>query len=44
MPMTKAKDAVITVKSIYDGDRTDRQAFIELILQKTAEAQERASK
>lgn len=32
--MTKAKDAVITVKSIYDGDRTDRQAFIELILQK----------
>ena len=34
MPMTKAKDAVITVKSIYDGDRTDRQAFIELILQK----------
>ncbi len=34
MPMTKAKDAVITVKSIYDGDRTDRQAFIELILQR----------
>ena len=32
--MTKAKDAVITVKSIYDGDRTDRQAFIELILQR----------
>ena len=34
MPMTKAKDAVITVKSVYDGDRTDRQAFIELILQR----------
>ena len=32
--MTKAKDAVITVKSVYDGDRTDRQAFIELILQR----------
>ena len=30
MPMTKAKDAVITVKSVYDGDRT----FIELILQR----------
>lgn len=30
----KAKDAVITVKSVYDGDRTDRQAFIELILQR----------
>ena len=34
MPMTKPKDAVITVKSVYDGDRTDRQAFIELILQR----------
>ena len=32
--MIKTKDAVITVKSVYDGDRTDRQAFIELILQR----------
>ena len=32
--MTKAKDAVITVKSVYDGNKTDRQAFIELILQR----------
>ena len=32
--MIKTKDAVITVKSVYDGDKTDRQAFIELILQK----------
>ena len=35
--MIKAKDAVITVKSVYDGDKTDRQAFIELILQKRNE-------
>ena len=34
VPMIKTKDAVITVKSVYDGDKTDRQAFIELILQK----------
>ena len=32
--MIKTKDAVITLKSVYDGDRTDRQAFIELILQR----------
>ena len=35
--MIKTKDAVITVKSVYDGDKTDRQAFIELILQKQNE-------
>ena len=35
--MIKAKDAVITVKSVYDGDKTDRQAFIELILQRQDE-------
>ena len=35
--MIKTKDAVITVKSVYDGDKTDRQAFIELILQKRNE-------
>ena len=34
VPMIKTKDAVITVKSVYDGDKTDRQAFIELILQR----------
>ena len=32
--MIKMKDAVITVKSVYDGNKTDRQAFMELILQK----------
>ena len=35
--MIKTKDAVITVKSVYDGDKTDRQAVIELILQKRNE-------
>lgn len=35
--MIKTKDAVITVKSVYDGDKTDRQAFIELILQRQDE-------
>ena len=32
--MSKAKDAVITVKSVFNGTKTDRQAFIDLILQR----------
>ena len=32
--MIKTKDAVITVKAVHDGDQTDTQVFIELILQK----------
>ena len=32
--MNKAKDAVITVKSVFNGTKTDRQAFIDLILQR----------
>ena len=32
--MNKAKDAVITVKSVFSGTKTDRQAFIDLILQR----------
>ena len=32
--MSKAKDAVITVKSVFSGTKTDRQAFIDLILQR----------
>ena len=32
--MGKAKDAVITVKSVFNGTKTDRQAFIDLILQR----------
>ncbi len=32
--MSKPKDAEITVTSVFDGTKTDRQAFIELILQR----------
>ena len=32
--MSKAKDAVITVKSVFNGTKTDRQTFIDLILQR----------
>ena len=38
--MMKVKDAVITVKSVYDGNKTDRQAFIELILQRQQKLRE----
>lgn len=38
--MIKPKDAVITVKSVYDGNKTDRQAFIELILQRQQKLRE----
>jgi len=32
--MAKAKEPVITVSTIFAGRQTDRQAFIDLILQK----------
>ncbi len=32
--MSRTKDAEITVTSVFDGTKTDRQAFIELILQR----------
>ncbi len=32
--MSRVKDAVITVTSVFDGTKTDKQAFIELILQR----------
>ncbi len=32
--MSRAKDAEITVISVFSGTKTDRQAFIELILQR----------
>ncbi len=32
--MSRAKDAEITVTSVFSGIKTDRQAFIELILQR----------
>ncbi len=32
--MSRPKDAEITVMSVFDGTKTDRQAFIELILQR----------
>ncbi len=34
LPMAKRKEPVITVKSVFHGTKTDRQAFIELILQR----------
>ena len=38
--MSKAKDAVITVKSVFNGTKTDRQAFIDLILQRQPKTHE----
>ena len=32
--MAKAKEPVITVSTIFAGKQTDRQAFIDLIIQK----------
>ncbi len=32
--MVKKKEPVITVKSVFHGTKTDRQAFMELILQR----------
>ena len=32
--MAKKKEPVITVRSVFVGTRTDRQAFIDLILEK----------
>ena len=32
--MAKAKEPVITVSTIFAGKQTDRQAFIDLIMQK----------
>ena len=38
--MSKAKDAVITVTSVFNGTKTDRQAFIDLILQRQPKIRE----
>ena len=32
--MAKAKEPVITVSTVFAGRQTDRQAFIDLIIQK----------
>lgn len=32
--MAKAKEPVITVSTVFSGKQTDRQAFIDLIIQK----------
>lgn len=32
--MPKEKEPVITVSAVFDGGQTDRQAFLDLILQK----------
>ena len=32
--MGKSKEPVITVNAVFDGGQTDRQAFLDLILQK----------
>lgn len=32
--MAKAKEPVITVSTVFSGRQTDRQAFIDLIMQK----------
>lgn len=32
--MAKAKEPVITVSTVFSGKQTDRQAFIDLIMQK----------
>ena len=41
--MAKAKEPVITVSTIFAGKRTDRQAFIDLIIQKNEIAKSQLS-
>ncbi len=41
--MAKAKEPVITVSTIFAGKQTDRQAFIDLIIQKKEIAKSQVS-
>ena len=41
--MAKAKEPVITVSTIFAGRQTDRQAFIDLIIQKNEIAKSQLS-
>lgn len=42
--MIKTKDAVITVKSVYDGDKTDQASLYRTDTSKTTKAQETSLK
>ena len=41
--MAKAKEPVITVSTVFSGKQTDRQAFIDLIMQKKEIAKSQVS-
>ena len=41
--MAKAKEPVITVSTVFSGKQTDRQAFIDLIIQKKEIAKSQVS-